>query len=211
MASIRQETGDARRDIGVIVEKINSVLLPAMESLQRKVHGQPAALERITLSPAARTGRLGEGEESRGEVKNTENLPAPLSEPQAKSTELILDKRLAFLGTSPPNRRPVVPKAEVGHRSLWGAEVTALDGAAPSPKEAEQTARANAKNRLLTLIKSRITEILKELARTTGKELHSAIESLPKQIPERIGTRIAPVVTLSQIAQRRERKKFKSC
>jgi|GEM_PF-361594 len=203
MASIRQETGDVRRDIGVIVEKINSALLPAMESLQMKVYGQPAALERITLSPAARTGRLGEAAESRGEVKNTENLPALLSEPQAKSTELILDKSLAFLGTSPPEPTPKSYRRLKLGTDLYGvAELTALDGAAPSPKEAEQTARVNAKNKLLTLIQSRITEILKELARTTGKELHRAIESLPKQIPERIGTRIAPVVTLSQVAQR---------
>jgi hypothetical protein len=80
--------------------------------------------------------------------------------------------------------------------------LTALDGRAPSPREAEQTARANARSKLLALIESRVTEILRELARTTGKELNSVIESLPKQVPERIGTRIAPVVTLSQVSQR---------
>ena len=209
MASIRQETSDARRDIGLVVEKINSVLVPAMESLQRKVYGQPVALERITLSPAARTGRAGEGAESTREVKNTENPPDLLSEPQAKSPELILDKRLAFLGTSPPETTPRSYRRLKLGTDLYGvAELTALDGAASSPRQGEQTARANAKNRLLTLIQSRITEILKELASTTGKELNSVIESLPKQIPERIGTRIAPVVTLSQVVQREGREEI---
>ena len=203
IASIQQETSHARRDIGVIVEKINSVLLPAMENLQRKVYGQPAAFDRISLAPAARTGGVGEGAESTREVKNADTPPALLPEPQAESTQLILDKRLAFLGTSPPETTPRSYRRLKLGTDLYGvAELTALEGAAPSPRQAEQTARANAKNRLLTLIESRITEILKELARTTGKELKSVIESLPKQVPERIGTRIAPVVTLSQVAQR---------
>lgn len=203
MTSIRDATSDARSDIGVIVENINSVLVPAVESLQRKVYGQPVALERVTLSPATRTGRAQEGAESMREVKNTESQSDLLPEPQAKSTEIILDKRLAFLGTSPPETTPRSYRRLKLGSDLYGvAELTALDGAAPSPREGEQTARANAKNRLLTLIESRITEILKELASTTGKELNSVIASLPKQIPERIGTKIAPVVTLSQVAQR---------
>ena len=203
MARIRQETNDARRDIGVIVEKFNSVLMPAMEGLQRKVYGQPAALERITLSPAAQTSMEGKGAEATPEVKSTESPPNLLSESQAKSVELILDKRVAFLGTSPPETTPKSYRRLKLGTDLYGvAELTAFGGAAPAPRQGEQTARANAKNRLLTLIKSRITGILKELASTTGKELNGVIESLPKQIPERIGTRIAPVVTLSQVAQR---------
>jgi len=42
MARIRQETNDARRD-NLSLSKFNSVLMPAMEGLQRKVYGQPAA------------------------------------------------------------------------------------------------------------------------------------------------------------------------
>jgi len=209
MASIRQETSDARRDIGVIVDKINSVLVPAVEGLHRKVYGQPVALERITLLPAARTGMAEEGAEATGAVKTSETPPDLLSEPQAKSTEIIVDKKLAFLGTSPPDTAPRSYRRLKLGTDLYGvAELTALEGAAPSPRQGEQTARANAKNRLLTLIESRITEILKELASTTGKELNSVIESLPKQIPERIGTKIAPVVTLSQVAQKEGREEI---
>jgi hypothetical protein len=203
MAYFQQETSDARRDIDVIVEKINSVLLPAMENLQRRVYGQPTALERISLSPAGRPGGGAEGAESRREAKTTGALPALLSELQEKSAELIIDKKLAFLGTSPPETTPRSYRRLKLGTDLYGvAELTALDGAAPSPREAEQTARANARNKLLTLIEARVAEILRELARTTGKELNSVIESLPKQVPERIGTRIAPIVTLSQVSQR---------
>jgi hypothetical protein len=203
MASIRQATSDARRDIGVIVQNINSVLVPAVEGLQRKVYGQPVALERITLAPAMQTGRAEEGTGSRREVQNMENQSDLSPEPQPTSTEIILDKRLAFLGTSPPETTPrSYRRLKLGNDLYGVAELTALEGAASSPREGEQTARANAKNRLLALIESRITEILKELASTTGKELNSVLASLPKEIPERLGTKIAPVVTLSQVAQR---------
>jgi hypothetical protein len=209
MASIRQATSDARRDVGVIVEKINYVLVPAMEGLQRKVYGQPAAIERITLSPAARTGSAGKGAEPTREVKGTENPPDLVSESQAKSAALLLDRKLAFLGTSPPETTPVSYRRLKLGADLYGvAELTCLDAAGPSPRQGEQTARANAKNRLLTLIQSRMTEILKELASTTGKELNSVIVSLPKRIPERIGTKMAPVVTLSQVAQREGREEI---
>jgi hypothetical protein len=209
MASIRQETSDARRDIGVVVEKINTVLVPAVEGLHRKVYGQSAAIERITLSPAAQAGRAGEGAASTWRATNSENPPELPSEPQAKSAEIIVDRRLAFLGTSPPETAPKsYRRLKLGADLYAVAELTALDDAAPSLRQGEQTARANAKNRLLTLIESRITEILKELASTTGKELSSVIESLPKQIPERLGTKIAPVVTLSQVARREGREEI---
>jgi PilZ domain len=203
IASIRQETGDARRDIGLIVEKINSILVPAVEGLHRKVYGQPVTIDRITLSPAARAGTAEEGIASRPEAAKSESPPELPSEPQAKSAEIIVDKGLTFLGTSPPERAPRSYRRLKLGADLYGvAELTALDDAALSLRQGEQTARANAKNRLLTLIESRIADILKELASTTGKEFKSVIESLPKQIPERLGTKIAPVVTLSQVARR---------
>jgi PilZ domain len=209
MASIRQEASDARRDIGVIVEKINSVLMPAVEGLQRKVYGQPVALERIALLPGAQAGRAGEGAEAAGEVKNRENPPDLLSEPQAKSTEIIVDRKLAFLGTSPPETTPRSYRRLKLGTDLYGvAELTTLEGAAPSIKQGEQTARANAKTKLLTLIESRINEILRELASATGMDFNSVSDSLPKQIPERIGTKIAPVVTLSQVAQKEGREEI---
>jgi hypothetical protein len=203
IAHFQQETIDARRDIDVIVEKIDSVLLPAMEDLQKRVYGRPAALDRINLSLAARPGRGAAGAGSPREAKTTADLPALLHEPQEKSTELIIDRKLAFLGTSPPETTPQSYRRLKLGTDLYGvAELTALDGVAPSPREAEQVARANARSKLLALIESRVTEILRELARTTGKELNSVIKSLPKQVPERIGTKIAPVAMLSQVSQR---------
>jgi hypothetical protein len=209
IASIRQETSGARRDIGLIVEKINSIVLPAVEGLHRKVYGQPIAIERITPSPAARAGRAGEGVASTREATKSENPPELPFERQAKSAEIIVDRGLAFLGTSPPARVPRSYRRLKLGADLYGvAELTALDIAAPSLRQGERTARANARNRLLTLIESRTADILKELESATGKQFKSVIETLPKQIPERLGTKIAPVVTLSQVAQREGREEI---
>jgi len=198
---IRPETIIALRDIGMITDKINSVLLPEIEGLKRHVYGQSATIERIILSSPSHPGKEGAPGESEPQPGGAEQSASSLAEPQAASTEGPLDARLALLKASPTATIPEsYRRLRLGPEVYGVAELTTLDSAL-TPRDAERAARENARTKLLTLIESRIAEILKELASGTGKEPGSMIESWAKQLPERIGRRVIPVVTLSQVSQ----------
>jgi hypothetical protein len=200
MPGIRQDTITALRDIGIITDKINSVLLPEIEALRRHVYGQSGTIERITLSSASHPGKEGAPGESEPQPAGAERSVSSLAEPQTAATEGPLDARLAVLRASPPETIPEsYRRLRLGPEVYGVAELTTLDSAV-APREAEKAARERARTKLLTLVESRIAEILKDLARGTGKELEGVIESWAKQLPERIGRRAIPVVTLSQIS-----------
>ena len=201
LQGVRPETITALRDIGLITDKINSVLLPEIEGLRRHVYGQSATIERITLSSPSHPGNGGASGASEPQPGGTEQPASSFAEPQAATTEGPLDARLALLKASPTAAIPESHRRiRLGPEVYGVAELTTLDSAV-TPREAERAARENARTRLLTLIESRIAEILKELASGTGKEPGSIIESWAKQLPERIGRRVIPVVTLSQVSQ----------
>jgi len=201
LPGLRPETITALRDIGVITDKINSVLLPEIEGLRRQVYGQSATIERVTLSSPWHPGREGAPGEPGPQSGGAGQSPSSPVEPQAVSTEGAPDTRLALLKVSPP---PTAPQSyrrlRLGPEVYGVAELTTLDSAL-APREAEKAARENARTKLLALIESRIVEILGELGRGVGKEQASVIESWRKRLPERVGGRVLPVVTLSQVSQ----------
>jgi hypothetical protein len=201
MTDIRQENITALRDIGIITDKINAVLLPEIEGLRRQVYGQSATIERITLSSPYSPGKEGAPGESEPQPKGAEQPVPTVAEPQAISGEMPLDARLALLKAATTETVPEsYRRMRLGPEVYGVAELTTLDSAL-APREAEKAAREKARTKLLTLVESRIKEILKELASGTGKEQESIIESWAKQLPERIGRRVIPVVTLSQVSQ----------
>lgn len=201
--NIQKETGDAVRRVSMITEKINYVLLPEIEGLRRNVYGQSAPLERIALSLISSPDKRDGTGESGAEPPSTGNVLPLLSEPQASSSEPRLEESVAIVRTAPtettlePYRR-----LKLGSDLYAVAEVTALDSAALTPREAEQSARANAKTKLLMLIEARVRGILKEFATSTGKEPGGIVEAWPRQFPERIGRKVIPVVTLSQVSHK---------
>jgi hypothetical protein len=201
MTDIRQENVTALRDIGIITDKINSVLLPEIEGLRRRVFGESATIDRITLSSPATPKKEARPGESGPQPKGVGQLVSTLAEPQPTSTQGPLDARLAILKASTTEMIPQsYRKLRLGPEVYGVAELATFDSALAS-HEAEKVVRERAKTKLLTLVGSRIEEILKELASGTGKEQESIIESWAKQLPEQIGNRVIPVVTLSQISQ----------
>jgi hypothetical protein len=206
--AVRPETITALRDIGMITDKINSVLLPEIEGLRRHVYGQSATIERITLSSPSHPGKEGAPREPEPQSGGADQSPSSFAEPQAAATERPLDARLALLKASPTATTPEsYRRLRLGPEVYGVTELTTLDSAL-APRDAEKAARESARTKLLTLIESRIAEILGELARGTGKEQGSVIESWAKRFPERIGGRLIPVVTLSQVSQGEGKRKL---
>lgn len=198
---IPPETIAALRDIGVITDKINSVLLPEIEGLRRHVYGQSATIERIILSSPSHPGKEGAPGRPEPQSGGTDQAPSSFAEPRAASTEGSLDARLALLKASPTATTPEsYRRLRLGPEVYGVTELTTLDSAL-APREAEKAARESARTKLLTLIESRIAEVLDELARGAGKEQGSVIQSWAKWLPERIGGRVVPIVTLSQVLQ----------